>query len=178
MLKSVEKPTAKKRRPTLAAILNLIGPGSGYLYVGRPKRALVAAATEVAYQLVRWNGLGGWLAKPWAFFIAFGLAFVLHAAFLIDAARIALRGGNYELRWYNRGWIYIGAIIATVALESLDQVPGSGISASISFFSVADAGMTPTLRVGEGTIVEIYLPRAKSGASTEDAMRSAAGRAA
>jgi len=152
---SVEKPTTKKRRPAVAVVLNLVGPGSGYLYVGRPKRALVAAGTDVVFQIVMWNGFGGLLAEPWAILIPYGLALLLNIVFLVDAARIAVRGGDYQLRWYNRGWIYIGVIVAIIALETLDQFPATGINTSVGFFSVASGGMAPTLRVGERAIVDM-----------------------
>jgi Signal peptidase, peptidase S26 len=143
-----------KRRWPVAVILNLIGPGSGYLYVGRPKRALIAAGTDVVFQIVMWTGLGGWLAEPWVIVLVLGLVTLINIAFLVDAARIAIRSGDYKLRFYNRGWIYVSVIIAIIALEGLDQIPATGIKPSVSFVS-GSPGMASTLGAGEYAVADM-----------------------
>jgi signal peptidase I len=152
---SAEKPTTKKRLWAVAAVLNLVGPGSGYLYVGRPKRAAVAAGSVVLFNIVMWTGLGGRLAGPWIILIPIGVDFLLSVVFVIDAARIAVRSGDYKLRWYNREWIYISVIIAIIAFASLDEIAATGIKRSVSVFSVVDAGMAPALRIGERAIADV-----------------------
>jgi signal peptidase I len=152
---SVERPTTKRRLWVVAAVLNLVGPGSGYLYVGHPERAAVAAGSVVLFNVVMWTGLGGRLAEPWVILIPFGVDFLLSVGFVIDAARIAVRSSDYQLRWYNRGWTYISVIIAIIAFASLDEIAATGIKRSVGVFSVVDAGMAPTLRIGERAIADV-----------------------
>jgi hypothetical protein len=55
----------------IAGLLNFLGGfGVGYLYVGRPIRALLAAANAILLLAILWHGLNGRLAEPW---VALGL---------------------------------------------------------------------------------------------------------
>jgi signal transduction histidine kinase len=55
---------------------------------------------------------------------------------------------------------------------------GLGLSTVFGFVRQSGGAVRIRSRVGEGTTVEIYLPRAKVASPTEEAIRSAAGRAA
>ena len=145
MLEAVAKP----RRWPLAVFLTWFGFGSGYLYVGRPKRALLAVATSILFLIIPWLGLGGWLARPWTIFILIGLSIVAFIGFAIDAACIAANSSNYAPRWYNRWWLYLGLAIAGMALGWLPDVAEAFSKKPVRSFSIPSSAMEPTLRVGD-----------------------------
>jgi signal peptidase I len=133
------------RRWWIAASLSLLGGfGVGYLYVGRPIRALIAAATPILILFILWHGLSGWLAKPWIVFVVLALGLLLVLAFLIDAALIARRSREYAIRWYNRWWVYLAVVVAGLAYASLFDV-----KRSVRTFVTPAASMEPTLHVGD-----------------------------
>lgn len=170
---------ARPRRWLVAILLTLFGFGSGYLYVGRPKRALIAVGASILLSIILWHGLGGWLAEPWLIFIPIGIGLAIWVGFPIDAARIAVNSANYTLRWYNRWWVYLGLAIVGAAVAGLQAAPEIGIKKAIRSFSFPNSSMEPTLRAGErvfadmrtfdeqeparGDIVVFTLPRDPSG---------------
>jgi len=107
-------------------------------------RALIAAATGFLTIFILWDGLDGWLAKPWIVFAVLASSLLLVFAFLIDAALIARRSRGYAIRWYNRWWVYLAALVAGVALASAFDV-----RRSVRSFVMPAASMEPTLHVGE-----------------------------
>ena len=60
-------------------------------------RALIAAATAFLTVFIVWDGLGGWLAKPWILFVVIALSLFLVLVFIIDAALIAKRCRDYAI---------------------------------------------------------------------------------
>jgi signal transduction histidine kinase len=62
--------------------------------------------------------------------------------------------------------------------KGLGKGTGLGLSTVFGFVRQSGGAVRIQSRVGEGTTVEIYLPRAKAAAPTEEAIGSAAGRAA
>ena len=141
----------RPRRWWIAGPLNLIGGfGAGYLYVGRPWRALSAAATTVLAVAVLWHGLNGWLAEPWIAFAVGGLLLLLVLAFLVDAMLIARRSRDFALRWYNRWWVYLAVVlVGQTGIAFVD------IKRSIRPFTMPAGSMEPTLRVGEHFIANM-----------------------
>jgi signal peptidase I len=144
----------KPRRWWAALLLTWIGFGAGYLYVGRPKRALAIATLFVGYCALLWHGLGGVLAMPWVALalIAVTLAGVIFA--FVDAMLIARRSDAYQLRWYNRWWLYTGVAVASFAFLSLPDV--TGLQKSIRSFNFPAGSMEPNVRVGEYGFADMH----------------------
>ncbi len=97
----------------MAALLNLVTPGLGHLYAGRPRIAavvgvallpLVTSISVAALLGIRQAPLNVWCA------LLVGLGWLtgmpLHAALMARRAEPA-----YELRWYNRWWLYILTVL-------------------------------------------------------------------
>jgi hypothetical protein len=99
----------RRRRPWIAALLSFVLPGLGHLYVGYPAMAAVAyAAVFFSFAIM----LAAWLLIPSApLNILLGLAafptiyLVVPVHAWILAAR---RPPNFELRSYNRWYVYVG----------------------------------------------------------------------
>ncbi|WP_342361557.1 signal peptidase I [Terrarubrum flagellatum] len=148
-------PQVKPRRWWIAALLGLLSQPVAYLYVGRPRRA---AATIVAFVLLGiflWHGLNGRLAEPRG--IAAMAAFLVFIALftMIDAARIAIAERAYQLRVYNRWWIY--AVVAVIVGFAGDVAfdPAYGVGRSVRPFAIASGSMLPTLRLGEKVMADM-----------------------
>ena len=141
----------RPRRWWIAGPLNLLSAfGVGYLYVGRPWRALVAAATTVLWVAILWHGLNGWLAEPWVAFAIGAPLLLLVLAFLVDAMLIARRSGDFAPRWYNRWWTY-----AAIVLVGQTGIALVDLHKSVRPFTTPAASMEPTLRVGDHFIVNM-----------------------
>jgi len=141
---------SRRRHWWAAGLLNLLGGfGVGYLYVGRPGRALIAAATAILALAIFWHGLNGWLAEPWVGVAVAAIFLLLALAFVVDAILIARRSGDFALRPYNRWWVYVAVIVVGQTFAfSLD------LNRSVQAFNVPSASMEPTLRVGEHFIAD------------------------
>jgi signal peptidase I len=146
------KISSNRRRCWVAGLLNLLGGfGVGYLYVGRPVRALMAAGTSILTLFILWHGLWGWLAKPWMVFLVLALFLFLSLAYLVDAILIARRSPDFAVRWYNRWWVYLAVVVVGTAFGPLGDVKRR----SVRTFATTAASMEPTLRVGDLFIVDM-----------------------
>ena len=70
--------------------------------------------------------------------------------FLIDSVRIALQSRAYELRGYNRWWVYVGAaaLILIIGLPLNER--------TLRTFSVPTNSMQPALRPGDRFVVDMH----------------------
>src|SRR5262245_60345617 len=101
-----------RRSPWLAALLSLILPGLGQLYVGHTRLGLAVFATFVAWPwLLFFLIRQGLLPRLWLFaaLLALLLALILFA--LIDPALKARRAGGHGFKHYNL-WHYPRALVA------------------------------------------------------------------
>ena len=104
------------RRPAAALGLNLVVPGLGYLYCGRPLAAAVlwmlTTVPVLALVLAGWR-LGVFIVKP------VGLALLLYGyvqtGMGIDLVRLCrVEGGDYLLRGYNHASVYAVAVLVVL----------------------------------------------------------------
>jgi signal peptidase I len=153
--------SAKPRLWWAAFLFTFLGFGLGYLYVGRPNRALLALTSSFFGFVGSWTGLGGVLVQPVWQVLFLTVLIAAGLAFAIDAARLARAQPEYELRPYNRWWLYLGIVVASTTIGSLDLVPGSGVRLAIRTFSFPSGAMVPTLRVGERGIGDMRAYRDK-----------------
>src|SRR5262245_57232342 len=137
-----------RRSPWLAALLSLLLPGLGHIYVGRTGRG-----TAVLGLLVAWPWLffflirEGLLPRFWLFAGLLGLLLALVPFALIDPALKARQAGAHNLRpfnWYGCAGALIGGwIIAAIPRVAAYNIPASG------YVQVPSPSMEPTLRAGE-----------------------------
>ena len=114
----------RPRGVVTALLLNFFGAGAGYLYLGRPWRALALAGWTAAGLAVWFGPMGHILASPTGALALLGLALAGLALMAADTARIARRSGAYALAWYNRGVLYAAAVAASFLAGSLDILSG------------------------------------------------------
>src|SRR5262249_46573390 len=102
--------SAKARRWWVAGLFALFGLSYvGYLYLGRPRRALLPAAARLVWLLLL-LGFGSLFDRPEAGLAVIGVAAALWLFFVVDCIVIASRSSVYVPRWYNRWWTYAGII--------------------------------------------------------------------
>jgi signal peptidase I len=138
-----------RRKPWAAGLLSLVLPGLGHLYAGRPRAAGIAfllgplaAATAFGAPLFLRvppvNVLIGFLAL-----LVYFVGVPLHAARAASAA-----SPSYQLRWYNRWYVYLGL---WVVLAFLVQSPSYEYTKAhlVEAFRVPSGSMEPTIRAGD-----------------------------
>lgn len=138
----------RRRRPWAAALFSLVLPGLGQLYAGHPVAAVaayVAQAGAVALALVLWLVVpGGPITIVAGALLAVGtfLAVSIHAWVL--AAR---QPGAFELRSYNRWYVYLGVyVVVGVILGTRLQ---DGLKRRLEAFLIPSGAMQPTLLIGD-----------------------------
>ncbi len=144
----------RPRRWYVAVILN-VASGTGYLYLGRPVRAVVAAVWGLLALFALANGLGGWLATPLGV-----LALVLGSAgflifVLIDAARIARLERAFVLQRYNKWWVYVAWLACFTGVGFMKPFASTSGGAPIRAFSIPSRSMEPTVRLGDHVIADM-----------------------
>jgi signal peptidase I len=139
--------TDHARRPWVAALFSLFVPGLGQLYAGRWKRAAVAfVVTWFFFLLVFWmiRFAPGRLAVA-------SMVFSVLVAFavIVDGYRCARRADSpYAPARYNRWYVYMGAITASVLLLNPIKV-SKEIFGETRAWSIPSSSMAPTLVVGD-----------------------------
>ncbi len=135
------------------AVLLFIIAACGYLYVGRPIRYVASLLYFVVVLACLFLLPGGWLSQPVVFIAACGVVLAIALAIVIDLIRLCLQQPDYQLRWYNRWWIYLaGFLIGSVLSFAPDILGGSGAQ-TVRTFSIPSVSSAPTLRVGDYILV-------------------------
>ncbi|TET94698.1 MAG: signal peptidase I [Candidatus Zixiibacteriota bacterium] len=102
-----------KRKPWLAGILNIILPGLGQLYCGRPLRGLALLLTTVLVLNVSIAIIVFVEGRPFNVILPIMLVLVMWLFLLINGILTARHiGTNYSLRTYNKWYFYVLLIIA------------------------------------------------------------------
>jgi signal peptidase I len=137
-----------RRKPWLAALLTILTIGLGHLYVGRPRRAVLAFAActlgSIAAIVLTMSSKG--FAQVAAYLAT---VLVTYAAPAWDAGAIARRTGpDYRLRWYNRWYVYLG-IAALGALTWQPWIRRWMIANVAEAFTIPSESMAPTIAAGD-----------------------------
>ncbi len=143
----------RPRRWWLAAVLQLLS-GAGYLYVGRPFRFAALFAFNCASVIALYHGLWGWFGD--AFQLLGSLAAQLGVVLItiVDCIRIALKSKPYQLKEWNRWWVYAlpgvsAFFIVAIVMGSLGRT-----EYAVSSFSIASGNNMPTLLVGDYVLAD------------------------
>jgi signal peptidase I len=147
------EPKIARRRWWLAALLQILG-ATGSIYVGRPLRYFILIGCGASYVIGMYHGYWGALTNVWFHLVLASILIAISIYFLVDAIRLAVRQKDYQLRWYNRWWIYVGCIVAVVVMQSLIDVPSFRGNSSVRIFSLPSGSMMPSLQVGDYVLVD------------------------
>jgi hypothetical protein len=141
------------RRPVVAGLADLLLPPLGHFYVGAPQRGITLwiggwlVLTIGALATVRVPGLA--LAVLVATIV---LALAIFIALLVDAFQVARRQGrDYQLRRYNRWYVYI--VVACVGWL-VSTLMRDGILSHVQAFRLPSGSMAPTLLAGDHLYVD------------------------
>lgn len=137
------------RRPWLAAVLSLLLPGLGHLYVGRPR--LAAAATVLGLLTITLMYVGVPfipfaplnVALPFLMLPVVWLGVPIHAAFLARRT-----GRDYALRPYNRWYVYAGLYLILGVLV-VPELPNLLRTHIVEAFRIPSGAMEPTTQIGD-----------------------------
>jgi signal peptidase I len=137
------------RSPLIAALLSLLTPGLGQVYVGRPARgavwffAILAVAAAALYFV---------LNQPRFWMIVLSVTAWLGATLfqIGEAAVLARRATHYQLRRYNRWYVYVALLAVSIALNVATCLALTGDVATPAGVHLVDSyGMQPAIQRGD-----------------------------
>ena len=143
-----------RRSPLIAALLSLLVPGLGQVYVGRPVRgavwfvAILAVASAALYFL---------LHQPRFLMIALSLAAWLAATLfqIGEAAVLARRAAHYQLRRYNRWYVYVALLAVSMALNVATCLALSrDVATRAGMHSIDSSSMQPAIQRGDRFVAD------------------------
>jgi signal peptidase I len=137
--------------PWVAALLTVLTPGLGHLYIGQAARGVFFFALIMVADTLVISAMMGVLARFWMFAVSIALLSGLWLYILIDATLRAYRMTEQPRRPYNKLWVYPSAfalawLITAVPLLYATQAKSSG---QLRYFRAVAPSMAPTLRAGE-----------------------------
>ncbi|HEY2184167.1 MAG TPA: signal peptidase I [Xanthobacteraceae bacterium] len=149
--------------PWVAALLTVLTPGLGHLYIGQPRRGIMLFGLILIADTLLMFAMMGVLARFWMFAISFVLLVGLWFYIVVDAARRARRTPPSPILAQN-GWaIYVGAFAAAYLLLAWPCLYGWHAHASgrLLWLSANSPSMEPTLETGEYFLADAtyYLAR-------------------
>ena len=143
----------KKRHWWVALILMVLG-GAGYFYVGRPKRYVLYFLITALFTASIYHGLWGRLADPVVCLSVTAVSILVTLGFWADGVRLAVGQPDYELRGYNRWWIYALCLVAMMVVSSVDDISFGKIQLGARSFSIPAGSMAPAMLVGDIVIAD------------------------
>lgn len=145
--------------PVRAALFNLLGPGLGYLYLGRMRLAFVLLAAGLG--IAAFAGWSRLILSPEATYVFGALIATIGLVPFIHCAVLAARNREVPTRPYNRWWVYVLWIIGAWILSNLltqIRAPVFGFEP----FRIPATSMAPTIREGDFVMTDTwYFDRTK-----------------
>src|SRR5262245_41062193 len=158
--------------PWLAALLTVLTPGLGHIYIGLAKRGLTFFALVMIADTLLMYALMGVLARFWMFAISLGLLFGLWLYIIIDATTRAYRMRELPRQSYNRWSVYVGAFVVAWLITAIPALYASNAKSSgqLGYFRATAASMAPTLQTGEYFLADATFYRARQPSRGEVAV--------
>lgn len=151
-------PTTAKRR-WWAALLLFVVAASGYLYVGRPGKYFACLAFYALLIVMMFLLPGALLSQPAVFLSVIAVALAVAILIIVDIISLSRRQPHYELRWYNRWWIYLASFLIGGLLSLLPDILGGQASQSVRTYSIPSLSGMPALQVGDIIVVNNHAYR-------------------
>src|SRR5437660_12565723 len=97
--------------PWLAALLTVLTPGLGHLYIGQARRGITLFILVMVADTLLMFAMMGVLARFWMFAVSLGLLLGLWLYIMVDAVHRAQRMRDYPYERYHRWTTYAGAFL-------------------------------------------------------------------
>lgn len=150
--------TPRKLGPFRSWVANLLAPGAGYLYVGKPKlTGALLALIFGSLLVICWTRL---ILMPWGFYLLGALLLVVPIVIApLHAAWIAKTNKTAPERSYNRWWVYLAYAVGFLLLFSLlSQNRASWLG--YEPFRIPATSMAPTVMKGDFILANTWAYRA------------------
>jgi signal peptidase I len=137
--------------PLVAALLTVLTPGLGHLYIGQARRGITLFVLVMIADTLLMFAMMGVLARFWMFATCLLLLLALWLFILIDATTRAYRMRDIPRQGYNRWPMYVGAFVLACLVFAVPFLYAVHAKASgnLLWMNAATASMEPTLREGE-----------------------------
>lgn len=148
-----------KRKIWIAALLNILLPGLGYIYCGAAKRGIIVYFGVLIIFLPILNPVWFLSDKPLNIFIFFFMVILFYSLIILDVILIANKNkSEYTLKFYNKWYCYLIILIVDVfMLSPLYKLP---IKTFISKgYRNPSVSMAPTLQPGDYFLSNNYIYR-------------------
>ena len=116
-MENIEEKKIKPRKAILAFLLSVLVPGFGQFYNGQLKKALFIFLGLLIYVIC--INLTGVKSLFLMYCAAFIILFILRLFFAIEATVIARKSKEYELKGYNKWYIYLLIIVLGYLTSSI-----------------------------------------------------------
>ena len=160
--------------PWVAALLTVLTPGLGHLYIGQPQaRALLFFVLVMVADTLLMFAMMGVLARFWMFAVSLALLLGLWLFILIDATRARLPHARTTApQPYNRWQVYAGAFVLAWLITAIPCIYATYAKASgqLGYFRATAASMAPTLRNGEYFLADATFYRSRQPSRGEVAV--------
>jgi signal peptidase I len=142
--------------PRTAALLTLLTPGLGHIYLGLVWRGIALFALVIAADTLLMFSLMGVLARFWMFAISLGLLFVLWLYIVVDATIRASRMQDHPIRFSTRWPLYLVIAACAWLITAVPFLYAAHAKASgqLGYFHATAGSMEPTLREGEYVLAD------------------------
>ena len=131
--------------PLTAALLTLLTPGLGHVYLGQARRGITLFALVIAADTLLMFALMGVLARFLMFAISLVLLLGLWLYIVIDATKRAYRTPEFPNKPYNKWQVYAGAAAFAWLLTAIPFMYAVHAKASgqLGYFHVSATSMEP-----------------------------------
>jgi len=149
--------------PWVAALLTVVTPGLGHIYIGRARRGIFFFCLIVIADSLLMFALTGVLARFWTFAISLALLLGVWLFIIIDASTRAARMTEHPRRPYNKPAVYLGAFALAWLITAGPGMYAIHAKASgqLGYFRATAASMAPTLESGEYFLADATFYRAR-----------------
>ena len=158
--------------PWVAALLTVLTPGLGHIYIGQARRGVTLFFLVIIADTLLVFALMGVLARFWMFAISLGLLLGLWLYIIIDASTRAYRMSEHPRRSYNTWQVYAGAFLLAWVITAIpfSYATLAKSSGQLGYFRATAASMAPTLETGEYFLADATFYRGRQPSRGEVAV--------
>lgn len=152
-------PTIKKRDSSVASLCNLVSPGLGFLYVGRPIYAVALPLTMwLLLSIAAWTKI---IFIPYGVLIMVAAGLVVWLGSVAAAGLLAQRQSAVELLPFQRWYVYIGFVVITSIIGNV-LVGNRGALLGYESYRIPSRSMEGTILLGDFFISNAWKYRTQS----------------